>query len=102
MKKFLLIQLFLGCIIPVNAGIYYYPFYQNGIKVRCGDNQPRHLISFKAGRAMLFEDDGDEKYKFSGTFYSLRNLTRDLSTFQVQQVPNAVLENYLKKKGNSI
>ena len=68
MKKFLLIQLFLGCIIPVNAGIYYYPFYQNGIKVRCGDNQPRHLISFKAGRAMLFEDDGDEKYKFPGTF----------------------------------
>ena len=68
MKKFLLIQLFLGCIIPVNAGIYYYPFYQSGIKVRCGDNQPRHLISFKASRAMLFEDDGDEKYKFPGTF----------------------------------
>ena len=68
MKKFLLIQLFLGCIIPVNAGIYYYHFYQNGIKVRCGDNQPRHLISFKAGRAMLFEDDGDEKYKFPETF----------------------------------
>ena len=52
----------------VNAGIYIYPFFKKGIEVRCADNKPKHLISFKAGRVMEFEDDGEEKYKFPETY----------------------------------
>ena len=68
MKRFFIVQCLLGLIIPVNAGIYYHPFYQNGVEIRCSDDDPRHSISFKNGRYMLFEDDGDDKYKFPKTF----------------------------------
>ena len=64
MKRLLLIPLLVGLIPSANAGIYYHPFYQNGVEIRCDDDEPRHAIFFKNGRAMLFEDDGDEKYKF--------------------------------------
>ena len=68
MKRLLFASLILGLIPSANAGIYYHPFYQNGVEIRCDDNEPRHSISFKNGRAMLFEDDGDEKYKFPKSF----------------------------------
>ena len=68
MKRFLLTSFLLGLIPSANAGIYIYPFFNEGIEVRCADNEPKHLISFKAGRVMKFEDYGDEKYKFPETF----------------------------------
>ena len=64
MKRLLLATLLLGLIPSANAGIYIYPFFNEGIEVRCADNEPKHLISFKAGRVMKFEDYGEEKYKF--------------------------------------
>ena len=68
MKRLLLAPLLLSLIPSANAGIYYHPFYQNGVEIRCSDDEPRHSISFKNGRYMVFEDDGDEKYKFPKTF----------------------------------
>ena len=68
MKRLLLAPLLLGLIPSANAGIYIYPFFNEGIEVRCADNEPKHLISFKAGRVMKFEDDGEEKYKFPKTY----------------------------------
>ena len=68
MKRLLLAPLLLGLIPTANAGIYIYPFFKKGIEVRCLDNEPKHLISFKAGRVMKFEDDGEEKYKFPETY----------------------------------
>ena len=68
MKSLLFIPLVLGLIPSANAGIYIYPFFNKGIEVRCADNEPKHLISFKAGRVMEFEDDGEEKYKFPETY----------------------------------
>ena len=64
MKRLLLAPLVLGLIPSANAGIYFYPFFNKGIEVRCLDNEPKHLISFKSGRVMKFEDYGDDKYKF--------------------------------------
>ena len=51
-----------------NAGIYIFPLFNKGIEVRCLDNEPKHLISFKAGRVMKFIDDGEEKYRFPKTY----------------------------------
>ncbi len=68
MKLILLLPLFLGIVPKANAGIYIYPFFNKGIEVRCADNEAKHLISFKAGRVMEFEDDGEEKYKFPETY----------------------------------
>ena len=52
MKRLLFIPLLLGFIPVANAGIYIYPFFKKGIEVRCLDNEPKHLISFKSGRVM--------------------------------------------------
>ena len=68
MIKILFASLIFGLIPTANAGIYIYPFFNKGIEVRCADNKPKHLVSFKAGRVMEFEDDGEEKYKFPKTF----------------------------------
>ena len=64
MKRLLLVSFLLSLIPSANAGIYIYPFFNRGIEVRCLDNEPKHLISFKSGRVMKFEDYGDDKYKF--------------------------------------
>ena len=64
MKALLIAPLLFGLIPSANAGIYIYPFFKKGIEVRCLDNEPKHLISFKAGRVMKFKDYGDDKYKF--------------------------------------
>ena len=68
MNRLLLAPLLLGLIPSANAGIYIYPFFNKGIEVRCADDEPKHLISFKSGRVMKFEDYGDEKYKFPKSF----------------------------------
>ena len=68
MKGLLLVPLIIGITSPVNAAIYYYPFFQKGIEVRCADGEPKHLISFKAGRVMKFGDTGDESYKYPATY----------------------------------
>ena len=68
MKRLLFAPFLLGFIPTANGGIYFHPFYQNGVEIRCSDDEPRHSISFKNGRYMVFEDDGDEKYKFPKTF----------------------------------
>ena len=64
MKRFLIAPLLIGLIPSAHAGVYIYPFFDKGIEVRCLDNEPNHLISFKAGRVMKFLDDGEDKYKF--------------------------------------
>ena len=102
MKRLLLSSLLLSLFPSANAGIYYHPFYQNGIEIRCSDDDPRHSISFKNGRYMLFEDDGDEKYKFPKTFLWPEKLISDIHTFQVQPVRSVVQENLLKKRENFI
>ena len=61
MKRLLLAPFLLGFIPSANAGIYIYPLFNKGIEVRCLDNEPKHLISFKAGRVMKFKDYGDDK-----------------------------------------
>ena len=98
MKRFLLAPLILGFFSPVNAGIYFYPDYQDGIEVRCKDGKPKHLVEItKAGRGMRLEGHGDdqyswpiiymypeasdEKYKYfpstAGTACSYRQLTKE-------------------------
>ena len=49
----------------VNAGIYYYPSYRDGIEVRCKDGMPRHIVEVnKAGRGMKLEGDGEDQYSW--------------------------------------
>ncbi len=83
---------------PVNAGIYFFPSYQDGIEVRCKDGKPKHLVEItKSGRGMrlgghgedqyswpityLFPEAPDEKYKYfpstSGTQCSFRKLDKN-------------------------
>ena len=81
MKRLLLAPLLLSLIPSANAGIYIYPNFKKGIEVRCLDNQPKHLISFKAGRVMKFEDYGDEKYKFPEVYLYPNKTNREYSYF---------------------
>ena len=81
MKKLLLLPILLGLIPTANAGIYIYPFFNKGIEVRCADDEPKHLISFKSGRVMKFEDYGDEKYKFPKTYLFPQESNNDYSYF---------------------
>ena len=81
MKRLLLVPLLLGLMPSAYAGIYYHPFYQNGVEIRCDDDEPRHAIFFKNGRAMLFEDDGDEKYKFPKSFLWPEKIDKRYSYF---------------------
>ena len=65
MKLLLLVPLILGIAEPVNAGIYYYPSYQDGIEVRCKDGKPKHLVEIsKAGRGMRLEGNGNDQYSW--------------------------------------
>ncbi len=80
-KHLLLASLLLGFIPTANAGIYIYPFFKKGIKVRCADNEPKHLISFKAGRVMKFEDYGEEKYRWPETYLFPEKPNKDYSYF---------------------
>ena len=80
-KHLLLASLLLGFIPTANAGIYIYPFFKKGIEVRCADNEPKHLISFKAGRVMKFEDYGEEKYRWPETYLFPEKPNKDYSYF---------------------
>ena len=81
MKRFLLGTILLGLIPSANAGIYIYPNFKKGIEVRCLDNEPKHLISFKSGRVMKFEDYGDDKYKFPEVYLYPEKTNKQYSYF---------------------
>ena len=81
MKRLLIAPLLLGLIPSANAGIYIYPNFKKGIEVRCLDNEPKHLISFKAGRVMKFEDYGDDKYKFPEVYLFPEKTNKQYSYF---------------------
>ena len=81
MKRFLLGTILLGLIPSANAGIYIYPNFKKGIEVRCLDNEPKHLISFKSGRAMKFEDYGDDKFKFPEVYLFPEKTNKQYSYF---------------------
>ena len=69
MKCLLLAPLILGITTPVNAGIYYYPSYQDGIEVRCKDGRPKHLVEIsKSGRGLKLEGHGDDQYSWPITY----------------------------------
>ena len=65
MKRLLLAPLILGNIAPVNAGIYYYPSYQDGIEVRCKDGRPKNLVEItKSGRGMKLKGHGEDQFSW--------------------------------------
>ena len=69
MKRLLLAPLIFGISVPVNAGIYYYPSYQDGIEVRCKDGKPKHLVEIsQSGRGLKLEGDGEDQYSWPITY----------------------------------
>ena len=69
MKRLLLAQLIIGITVPVNAGICYYPYNQDGIEVRCKDAMPKHLVKItKSGRGLKLEGYGEEQYSWPITY----------------------------------
>ena len=118
MNKLFFYSLLLGFIPTANAGIYIFPFFEKGIEVRCADNEPKHLISFKAGRVMKFGDHGEEEYRWpktylfpeesnkdyyyfpstAGTKCSYRKLTRKERNFYIKKTKDTCLVGDLKTK----
>ena len=104
MKRILLVPLLLGLIPSANAGIYIYPLYNKGIEVRCLDNEPKHLISFKSGRVMKFKDYGDDKYKFPDVYLFPEKTNKQYSYFpstagtkcSYRKLTRKERENYIK------
>ena len=90
--------LLVGFIPTANAGIYIYPFFKKGIEVRCLDNEPKHLISFKAGRVMKFADYGDDKYKFPEVYLYPEQTNKQYSYFPSTAGTNVAIENLQEKK----
>ena len=69
MKRLLLVPLIFGIAVPVNAGIYYYPSYQDGIEVRCKDGKPKHLVEIaKSGRGLKLDGHGEDQYSWPITY----------------------------------
>ena len=69
MKRLLLAPLIFGIAVPVNAGIYYYPSYQDGIEVRCKDGKPKHLVEIsKSGRGLKLDGHGEDQYSWPITY----------------------------------
>ena len=69
MSSLLAAPLIFTLLSPVNAGIYFYPSYQEGIEVRCKDGKPKHLVEItKAGRGMKLEGHGDDQYSWPITY----------------------------------
>ena len=69
MKRLLLAPLIFGVAVPVKAGTYYYPSFQDGIEVRCKDGKPNHLVEVtKSGRGMKLEGHGDDQYSWPITY----------------------------------
>ena len=64
MKNLLRLSLLLGLIPSTNAGVYYYLNYQkSGIKVKCADGKPNHIVELKEGRTIEIKGHGRRKYK---------------------------------------
>ena len=69
MKRLLLAPLLFGVAASTNAGIYYYPSYQDGIEVRCKDGKPKHLVEItKSGRGLKLEGHGEDQYSWPITY----------------------------------
>ena len=69
MKRLALVPLIVGIALPVNAGIYYYPSYQDGIEVRCKDGKPKHLVEIsKSGRGLILDGYGEDQYSWPITY----------------------------------
>ena len=81
MKRLFIVPLLLSLIPSANAGIYIYPLFNKGTEVRSADNESKHLISFKAGRVMKFEDYGDDKYKFPEIYLYPEKTNKQYSYF---------------------
>ena len=96
MKRLFLTPLILGFFSPVNAGIYYYPSYQDGIEVRCKDGKPKHLVEItKSGRGLKLEGHGDNQYSWPITFYFQKHQTKNINTSLLLLVLNAAFENLM-------
>tara|TARA_B100000945_G_C20301112_1_gene558088 strand:- start:3 stop:392 length:390 start_codon:yes stop_codon:yes gene_type:complete len=63
-KGLLLAPLIVGLISPIEAGIYLYPLYREGIEVRCKDGKPMRIVEIKAGRGMKLQGNGNEEYSW--------------------------------------
>ena len=69
MNRFLLFTpLILTLSLPINAGIYHYPLYREGIEVRCKDGKPKRIVEIKAGRGMKLLGNGEEQYSWPITY----------------------------------
>ena len=64
MKHLLVAPLILGLATPINAGIYHYPLYREGIEVRCKDGKPERIVEIKSGRGMKLIGNGNEEYSW--------------------------------------
>ncbi len=69
MKRLFLVPFLSLITVPINAGIYYYPSFQDGIEVRCKDGMPKHLIEItKSGRGLKLVGHGDDQYSWPITY----------------------------------
>tara|TARA_Y100001968_G_scaffold293635_1_gene299682 strand:- start:205 stop:606 length:402 start_codon:yes stop_codon:yes gene_type:complete len=69
MRPLLAAPLLFTFLPPVNAGIYFYPSYSDGIEVRCKDGKPNHLVEItKAGRGIKLKGHGDDQYSWPITY----------------------------------
>ena len=63
-KRLLFVPLILVLASPVEAGIYLYPLYREGIEVRCKDGKPRLIVEIKSGIGMKLQGNGNEEYSW--------------------------------------
>ena len=69
MKHILFASLIFVIVPPINAGIYYYPYFQSGIEVRCKDGKPNHIVEIiKTGRGLKLEGHGEDQYSWPITY----------------------------------
>ena len=94
MKRLLLVPLIFGIAVPVNAGIYYYPSYKDGIEVRCKDGKPKHLVEIaKSGRGLNLDGHGEDQYSWPITYLFPEPQMKNINTSLLLLVLNAVFEN---------
>ncbi len=67
-RYLLLAPLILTLSSLVNAGVYHYPLYREGIEVRCKDGKPKRIVEIKAGRGMKLLGNGEEQYSWPKTY----------------------------------
>ncbi len=94
MKRLLLVLLIFEITPSVKAGIYYYPYYRDGIKVLCNDGRPNHLVEItKSGRGMKLEGHGDDQYSWPITYSFPEASDEKYKYFPLQLGHNVVKEN---------